>query len=155
MEPGYETALGAALGEDIDAPADEGAPVHWRGLPPLPKRRSRCRAGRRHFHFSYGPFCLAAAPVAYWRCVESRRPGAAIAAQARATPVSAAKATYGAGTDLHRQVMRLRPRPSAWRNGTGWPDLKSRCRLRCRPPRYQARIRSSANKCRGWGQGRA
>ncbi len=35
VEPGYETALGAALGEDIDAPADEAAPVHWRGLPPL------------------------------------------------------------------------------------------------------------------------
>ncbi|MFM8745612.1 MAG: chromosome segregation SMC family protein, partial [Aestuariivirga sp.] len=32
---GYETALGAALGDDIDAAADEGAPVHWRGLPPL------------------------------------------------------------------------------------------------------------------------
>ena len=33
---GYETALGAALGDDIDASGDEGAPVHWRGLPPLP-----------------------------------------------------------------------------------------------------------------------
>ena len=32
---GYEAALGAALGEDIDASADEAAPVHWRGLPPL------------------------------------------------------------------------------------------------------------------------
>ncbi len=36
VESGYETALGAALGDDIDASADEGAPVHWRGLPPLP-----------------------------------------------------------------------------------------------------------------------
>ncbi|MCA3554587.1 AAA family ATPase [Aestuariivirga sp.] len=32
---GYETALGAALGDDLDASGDEGAPVHWRGLPPL------------------------------------------------------------------------------------------------------------------------
>jgi chromosome segregation protein len=32
---GFEAALGAALGDDIDASADEGAPVHWRGLPPL------------------------------------------------------------------------------------------------------------------------
>jgi chromosome segregation protein len=32
---GYEAALGAALGDDIDASSDEGAPVHWRGLPPL------------------------------------------------------------------------------------------------------------------------
>ena len=35
MTQGYETALGAALGDDIDASSDEGAPVHWRGLPPL------------------------------------------------------------------------------------------------------------------------
>ena len=35
VEAGYETALGAALGDDIDAPADEAAPVHWRSLPEL------------------------------------------------------------------------------------------------------------------------
>ncbi|MCA3572568.1 MAG: chromosome segregation protein SMC [Aestuariivirga sp.] len=35
VSAGYEAALGAALGDDIDASADEGAPVHWRGLPPL------------------------------------------------------------------------------------------------------------------------
>ena len=32
VKPGYETALGAALGDDLDAPADVGAPVHWRVL---------------------------------------------------------------------------------------------------------------------------
>lgn len=36
VKPGYEVALGAALGEDLDASGDEAAPVHWRGLPPLP-----------------------------------------------------------------------------------------------------------------------
>ena len=35
VNEGYEMALGAALGDDIDASANEGAPVHWRGLPPL------------------------------------------------------------------------------------------------------------------------
>jgi chromosome segregation protein len=35
VKPGYETALGAALGDDIDASADEAAPIHWRGLPAL------------------------------------------------------------------------------------------------------------------------
>ncbi|MDE2385754.1 MAG: chromosome segregation protein SMC [Alphaproteobacteria bacterium] len=35
VQAGYEAALGAALGEDIEASADEGAPVFWRGLPPL------------------------------------------------------------------------------------------------------------------------
>ncbi len=29
-EPGYELALGAALGDDLDASADEAAPAHWR-----------------------------------------------------------------------------------------------------------------------------
>lgn len=35
VKSGFETALGAALGDDIDASANEAAPVHWRGLPPL------------------------------------------------------------------------------------------------------------------------
>ena len=35
VKPGYEAALGAALGDDIEAPADEAAPIHWRGLPPI------------------------------------------------------------------------------------------------------------------------
>ncbi len=29
VERGYETALGAALGEDLDAPLDRSAPAHW------------------------------------------------------------------------------------------------------------------------------
>jgi chromosome segregation protein len=35
VKPGYEAALGAALGDELEASADEGAPVHWRVLPPL------------------------------------------------------------------------------------------------------------------------
>ncbi|HEX9809557.1 MAG TPA: chromosome segregation protein SMC [Alphaproteobacteria bacterium] len=35
VEAGYEAALGAALGDDLTAPADEAAPVHWRTLGPL------------------------------------------------------------------------------------------------------------------------
>ena len=34
VEPGYEIALGAALGDDLVAPSDESAPVHWRALAP-------------------------------------------------------------------------------------------------------------------------
>ncbi len=30
---GYEAALGAALGDDLDAPTDEAAPVHWSLMP--------------------------------------------------------------------------------------------------------------------------
>jgi chromosome segregation protein len=35
VEPGFETALGVALGEDLSVPTDEAAPAHWRTLPPL------------------------------------------------------------------------------------------------------------------------
>jgi chromosome segregation protein len=33
VEPGYEAALGAALGDDLAAPLDGDAPIHWRNLP--------------------------------------------------------------------------------------------------------------------------
>jgi chromosome segregation protein len=35
VDPGYEAALGAALGEDLAASGDEAAPVHWLTLPEL------------------------------------------------------------------------------------------------------------------------
>jgi chromosome segregation protein len=34
VTPGYERALGAALGLDLDAPADRAAPIHWDDLGP-------------------------------------------------------------------------------------------------------------------------
>ncbi|MGE0747829.1 MAG: chromosome segregation protein SMC [Rhodospirillales bacterium] len=34
VAPGWEIALGAALGDDLTAPSDEAAPVHWRTVPP-------------------------------------------------------------------------------------------------------------------------
>ena len=43
---GYEAALGAALGDDLTAAADEGAPRHWRDLPariPCPAALARRR----------------------------------------------------------------------------------------------------------------
>jgi chromosome segregation protein len=42
VQKGYETALGAALGDDLDAPIEAAAPMHWGGAsvdpadPPLP-----------------------------------------------------------------------------------------------------------------------
>ncbi|MEQ8966493.1 MAG: chromosome segregation protein SMC [Azospirillaceae bacterium] len=35
VEQGYESAFGAALGDDAEVPLDEAAPVFWRALPPL------------------------------------------------------------------------------------------------------------------------
>src|SRR5262245_53496896 len=31
VDPGYETALGAALGDDLEAPTDSASPMHWGG----------------------------------------------------------------------------------------------------------------------------
>jgi chromosome segregation protein len=36
VEPGYEAALGAALGDDLDAPLDAASPMHWSGAGPVP-----------------------------------------------------------------------------------------------------------------------
>jgi len=35
VKPGFEAALGAALGEDLSLPADEAAPAHWKTLKPM------------------------------------------------------------------------------------------------------------------------
>ena len=37
IEPGYEAALGTALGDAISAPLDTAAPAHWQALPPYRK----------------------------------------------------------------------------------------------------------------------
>ncbi len=34
VEPGYEAALGAAVGDDLEAPTDAAAPMHWGGATP-------------------------------------------------------------------------------------------------------------------------
>ena len=34
VERGFEAALGAALGEDLDVPLDRSAPVHWSEIAP-------------------------------------------------------------------------------------------------------------------------
>ncbi|MBN9570538.1 MAG: chromosome segregation protein SMC, partial [Alphaproteobacteria bacterium] len=36
VQPGFEKAFAAALGDDLQAPLDEAAPRHWRDLGPLP-----------------------------------------------------------------------------------------------------------------------
>jgi chromosome segregation protein len=49
--PGYETALGAALGEDLTAPLDHDAPIHWRGVGaagPAPTLPTGCEPLARH-----------------------------------------------------------------------------------------------------------
>ncbi|MDA5193375.1 chromosome segregation protein SMC [Govanella unica] len=40
VRPGYEAALGAALGDDLEAPTDDDAPIRWRELPPYDATQS-------------------------------------------------------------------------------------------------------------------
>lgn len=59
VTPGYEAALGAALGDDIEASSDEGAPVHWRGLPPLDSAAGLPEGAQPLSNFVSGPQALA------------------------------------------------------------------------------------------------
>jgi chromosome segregation protein len=58
VEPGYETALGAALGEDLSVPTDEAAPAHWRTLPPIDDAPSLPSNIRRLSDVVSGPAAL-------------------------------------------------------------------------------------------------
>ena len=41
VDKGYEAALGAALGDDLEAPVDPASPIRWAGARPMAIRRSR------------------------------------------------------------------------------------------------------------------
>ncbi|NNF80505.1 MAG: chromosome segregation protein SMC [Rhizobiales bacterium] len=59
VEPGYETALGAALGEDLEAAGDSTAPVHWDALPPLDASQPLPSGAQALIDFVEGPDALA------------------------------------------------------------------------------------------------
>ncbi len=147
VQQGYETALGAALGDDIDASADEAAPVHWRGLPPLDDDRST--SGWRRI-------CFPASSTRRRPCSGGCRisvlfQGRSARRYSRScSPDSAwfrARATCGVGTDFRPPPMRRRPLPIVWRSATGWPGSKSKWQRRRRlrtmrvsPLRRRARL---------------
>ena len=59
VEPGYEVALGMALGDDLTVSADEAAPVHWRTLP-VDEAAPALPSGAEPLHrFVNGPAALA------------------------------------------------------------------------------------------------
>jgi chromosome segregation protein len=55
---GYEAALGAALGDDLQASLTEGAPVHWRDLPPDPSAPTLPAGAEAMAQFVTGPAAL-------------------------------------------------------------------------------------------------
>jgi chromosome segregation protein len=58
VEPGYEAAFAAALGDDLQAPLDEAAPHHWRNLGALDSLPSLPDASRPMSDFVDGPPAL-------------------------------------------------------------------------------------------------
>ena len=80
VSPGYEAALGAALGDDLEASADETAPRHWRLLPIL-TGESKLPAGAQplvEFVGRAGPLVRRLSQVGV---VEDARAGAQLSAQ--------------------------------------------------------------------------
>lgn len=58
VEAGYEKALGAALGDDLDIPTDTSAPIHWDTLPPLENARSLPAGATPLAQYVQGPDAL-------------------------------------------------------------------------------------------------
>lgn len=59
VEPGYEAALGAALGDDLEAPEDAKAAIHWTALKPLDKNPALPGKVKSLAEFVRGPAALA------------------------------------------------------------------------------------------------
>ncbi|NYZ11030.1 AAA family ATPase [Azospirillum sp. RWY-5-1] len=76
---GYEVALAAALRDDLTAPLNEAAPVHWRGLPPLPAVAPLPEGAEPLPWFVQGPEAAARA-LAHVGVVADAGVGAALAA---------------------------------------------------------------------------
>ena len=127
VEPGFEKALGAAFGEELEASSDRGAPIHWlplgpiadapalpdgatplgahvKALPELARRLGLHRHRRR-------------------RC-DGRRPAGR--PQGPASSSSRATARCGAGTATRCAPARRRRRRCASASATGWPRSASR-----------------------------
>ena len=58
VDPGYEVALGAALGDDLIAPTDEASPIHWRLLAPFDRPAALPEGVRPLSDFVRGPAAL-------------------------------------------------------------------------------------------------
>ena len=59
VEPGYEAALGAALGDDLEAPENIEAAIHWTSLKPLDENPSLPKNVEPLADFVRGPATLA------------------------------------------------------------------------------------------------
>ena len=127
---GYEKALGAALGDDLDAPVDPSAPMRWsqagaaEGDPALPEGVEAARRPRRST-------CRAAAPPAPDRRRQPRTgPGTGGAAEERPAAGVAGRRSLALGRLRRRGAMRRPARrgglPSARASSTSRPSSRTR-----------------------------
>ena len=58
VDPGYELALGAAIGDDLTASSDEAAPMHWLTLPPYGDPSALPPGAEPLTAYVYGPQAL-------------------------------------------------------------------------------------------------
>ena len=58
VEPGYEIALGTALGDDLSVPEDENAPIYWQKLPEIDNMFGLPKGTRRLSDFVTAPDSL-------------------------------------------------------------------------------------------------
>ena len=118
---GYEAALGAALGDDLDASVHEAAPAHWSVIEPadedplLPVGADRSPAT-----FPRRLRSPAAWPRSAWSLAP--RESSLQVSSSPASGWSRSKATSGAGTvSSPLPKRRLRPRGASWKRIAGRP----------------------------------
>ena len=127
VAPGFEKALGAAFGEDLEASSDRGAPTHW--LPLGAVGRCAGPAGRRDAaRRAREGAARARAPHRLHRHRRRRCDGCRAAAEPQGRPAAghASRARCGAGTATRCGPARRRPPRCASASATGWPRSASR-----------------------------
>ena len=175
VDKGYEKALGAALGDDLDAPVDASAPMHWSTIA-TGRQRSGFAEGRRAAVALCEGAGAAGPPAGANRRgrPRDRQPSS----PPRSSPASGwfrAKAISGAGTASSPPRMRRPARRGGWRSAAALPRstanwqrpaprstasaarLKPRKRLSMppatlKPRRARANATSTARRrgCRRW-----
>ena len=122
VERGYETALGAALGEDLDVPLDRSAPAHWGGSEPQPGDPALPQEALPLASVVAGA-AAARPPAGADRHRRSRpMPSGCPKCWRPASAWSAATVRCGAGTGWWQAPMRRPPPRSAWRRRTASPS---------------------------------
>ena len=120
VEKGYEIALGAALGDDLDAPVDQSHAMRWTGAAVDPSDPALPEGAQSLAKYVQAPPELARR-LAQIGVVE-RADGARLAAcSSPASGSSRATATCGAGTALPPTPMRRPARRGVWRSAAASP----------------------------------